>query len=94
MTIAELTKVLYSNTGWSKNTIIILLKRMKNKGVINYSQNDRNKRFYMVINRTETEIQATNDFIEKIYHGDAYLLINNLLKSGQITKEQIEKIAD
>ena len=48
----------------------------------------------MEINRKETEIQATNDFIEKIYHGDVYLLITNLLKSGQITKEQIEKIAE
>ncbi len=43
MTITELTKVLGPTSGWSKNTIITLLKRMIDKEAVAFIQEDKAK---------------------------------------------------
>lgn len=92
MTITELTKSLKSETGWSKNTIITLLKRMEEKDAIYYVQEDRAKRFYPKIDRTEAEIEETETFLDKVYSGNVGLMISNLIKSDKLSKEDIEEL--
>lgn len=92
MTIAELTKYLKEDTGWSKNTVITLLKRMEEKDAIHYVQEDKAKRFYTSIDRTEAEIEETTSFLDKVYSGNIGLMISNLIKSEKLTKEDIEEL--
>jgi len=92
MTITELTRELGAITGWSKNTIITLLKRMIEKGAVNFVQEERAKRFYPAINRTEAELEETESFLDKVYKGNVGLMISNLIGSEKLTNEQIEEL--
>ncbi|MCQ2531514.1 MAG: BlaI/MecI/CopY family transcriptional regulator [Saccharofermentans sp.] len=92
MTITELTKELKDETGWSKNTIITLLKRMEEKEAVHYVQEDRAKRFYPSIDRSEAEMEETTTFLDKVYSGRVGLMISNLIKSDKLTKEDIEEL--
>lgn len=92
MTITELTKELRPATGWSKNTIITLLKRMAEKGAVTYVQEDRAKRFIPAIDRTEAELEETASFLDKVYNGNVGLMISNLIGSEQLTDEQLEEL--
>ena len=92
MTITELTHELSPDTGWSKNTIITLLKRMIDKGAVTYVQEDRAKRFCPVIDRTEAELEETTSFLDKVYKGNIGLMISNLIGSEQLTEEQLEEL--
>ena len=92
MTITELTHELSPDTGWSKNTIITLLKRMIDKGAVTYVQEDRAKRFCPVIDRTEAELEETTSFLDKVYKGNVGLMISNLIGSEQLTEEQLEEL--
>ncbi|MCR4703849.1 MAG: BlaI/MecI/CopY family transcriptional regulator [Saccharofermentans sp.] len=92
MTITELTKELAPNTGWTKNTVITLLKRMTEKGAVTYVQEDRAKRFCPAIDRTEAEMEETTSFLDKVYKGNVGLLISNLIGSDQLTGEQLEEL--
>ena len=92
MTITELTKELAPNTGWTKNTVITLLKRMTEKGAVTYVQEDRAKRFCPAIDKTEAEMEETTSFLDKVYKGNVGLLISNLIGSDQLTGEQLEEL--
>ena len=92
MTITELTKALKDESGWSKNTIITLLKRMEEKGAVHYVQENRAKRFIPSIDRSEAEIDETTTFLDKVYNGNVGLMISNLIKSDKLTKEDIEEL--
>lgn len=92
MTITELTKYLESDTGWSKNSIITMLKRMEEKEAISFIQEDRAKRFFTKINRTEAEVEETTTFLDKVYSGNVGLMISNLIKTDKLSKEDIEEL--
>ena len=92
MTITELTRHLKDNTGWNKNTIITLLKRMQDKKAVSFVQEDRAKRFYPLIDRTETEIEETTSFLDRVYKGNVGLMISNLMSSKKLTQEEIKEL--
>lgn len=92
MTITELTKYLSEDTGWGKNTIITLLKRMEEKDAVYFVQEDRAKRFFAKVNRTEAELEETESFLDKVYSGNIGLMISNLIKSDKLSKEDIEEL--
>ncbi len=92
MTITELTKHLKESTGWSKNTVITLLKRMQEKDTVSFVQEDKAKRFYPLIDRTEAETLETTSFLDKVYNGNIGLMISNLISSDKLTKEEIKEL--
>ena len=92
MTITELTKELRPTTGWGKNTIITLLKRMTEKGAIIFVQEDKAKRFHPAVARTEAELEETTSFLDKVYKGNVGLMISNLIDSDQLTDEQLAEL--
>ena len=92
MTITELTRELDPETGWSKNTIITLLKRMVDKGAVTFIQDDRVKRFCPAVDRAEVELEETTTFLDKVYKGNVGLMISNLIGSKQLTDEQLEEL--
>ena len=92
MTITELTKELKPVTGWTKNTIITLLKRMTDKGAVTYVQEDRAKRFCPAIDRTEAEMEETTSFLDKVYNGNVGLMLSNLIGSEQLFEAQLEEL--
>ena len=80
MTITELTKALGPTSGWSKNTIITLLKRMIDKEAVAFIQEDKAKRFYMLIDRPSAVIDETIAFIDKVYNGDVERMMKDLFR--------------
>ncbi len=92
MTITELTKALNPDTGWTKNTVITLLKRMIEKGAVTYVQEEKAKRFCPAIDRTEAEMEETASFLDKVYKGNVGLMISNLIGSEKLTEEQLAEL--
>ena len=92
MTITELTKDLGPSTGWSKNVIITLLKRMTDKGAVTFVQEEKAKRFCPAIDRTDAELEETESFLDKVYQGNVGLMISNLIGSDRLSDEQLEEL--
>ena len=92
MTLMELTKELNNETGWSKNTIITMLKRMIEKNAVRFVQEGRTKRFFPSVDRAEAEMEETESFLDKVYSGNVGLMISNLIRSDKLTKEEINEL--
>lgn len=93
-TIMQLTDTLKESTGWSKNTVITLLKRMEDKQAVEYVQSGNAKNYYSVVKREDVALEETQGFLKRIYSGSIGMMVNSLIKEKALTKEEINELYD
>ncbi len=93
-TMAEITKALEPATGWTRHTVITLLKRMRDKGSVVVDESGDVKRYTPRISRGEAASDQTRRFLSRVFSGKATLLINSLVDSGEISVDEMREMVD
>ena len=93
-TMAEITKALEPTTGWTRHTVITLLKRMQEKGTVAVDESGDVKRYTPLMTQEEASTQQTKKFLSHVFSGKASLLINHLVDSGEITLKEMDELMD
>ncbi len=93
-TMAEITKALEPATGWTRHTVITLLKRMRDKGSVVVDESGDVKRYTPRISRGEATSDQTRRFLSRVFSGKATLLINSLVDSGEISVDEMREMVD
>jgi len=91
-TIMQLTAALEESTGWSKHTIITMLGRMEAKGAVRYEQGIKAKQYYPAVERTETVMNETESFLDKVYFGSLRLMVNTMVEKKNLSKDEINEL--
>ena len=91
-TMSEITKTLEPATGWTRHTVITLLKRMIDKGSINVDETGPVKTYSPAITREKAAASQTKKLLSSVFSGKPSLLINNLVDSGEMTLEEIRDL--
>ncbi|MBR3904662.1 MAG: BlaI/MecI/CopY family transcriptional regulator [Clostridia bacterium] len=91
-TMPEITQALAPATGWTRHTVITLLKRMQEKGSIRVEDGEKMKLYTPAISREEASQSHTKRFLNHIFSGKASLLVQNLVNSGEISVQEMEEI--
>lgn len=94
VSIMQVVKFLQEKSGWSKSTIITMIKRLQKKGVIAYKENGRSKVLYTLVSREEIALSETDTLLEKVFHGSISLMLNTLLNEKSITAEERAELID
>lgn len=94
MTMPELTKLLAPETGWSKHTVITLLKRMLAKGTVRMQEAEPARLYYPLIERTEAVRSETNSLVRRVFGGSALLLLNELVSQGELSESDIAELME
>ncbi len=81
-TITQLTKVLGTGKGWSKNIVITYLKRLEEKEAV----------YFPKITREEAEQDEIHSLLDKVFHGNAGLLVNTMVKDEMLSEEEIAQL--
>lgn len=92
--MSEITKELEPQTGWSRHTVITLLKRMQEKGTVKVDEGGEVKMYSPLISRKEMSAQQTHKLLDRVFSGKASLLINHLVDSGEITLKEMDELMD
>lgn len=92
LTITQITHLLEDKTGWTKYTVITLLKRLDKKGAVYYEQKERAKQYYPVISRENTLSGALNNFIKETFSGNFGLMISTLVQNKELSQEDIAEM--
>lgn len=93
-TMGDITKTLEPATGWTRHTVITLLKRMQEKGSVAVDESGPVKTYTPKITREEASASQTKRFLSHVFEGKASLLINNLVDSGEMSLEEIQELLD
>ena len=91
-TITELTRSLKEDTGWTKQTIINMLRRMEEKGRVKYEESSKAKLFYPTITKDKAEKEETDALIEKAFSGSPSLLISTMIQKYELNDTAINDI--
>ena len=93
-TMAEITKELEPSTGWTRHTVITLLKRMQEKGSVSVDETGSVKRYYPRVSREEASKEQTQKLLKRVFSGKASLLIHNLIDTGEMTVDEMQDLLD
>ncbi|MDP4110294.1 MAG: BlaI/MecI/CopY family transcriptional regulator [Bacillota bacterium] len=91
-TIAEMVKELSTDTGWSKNTLFVMLSRMEEKGAVRYEGGARARLYYPTVLKTEIAVRETESFLKKVYDGSLGIMVASMAGQKALTKEDIDEL--
>ena len=91
-TMGEITATLEPATGWTRQTVITLLKRMTEKGAVNMDDTGRAKKYTPLITREEASAEETHKLLNHVFEGKASLLLNHLVETGDLSAEDLREI--
>ena len=92
-TITELTRSLTAETGWTKHTIISLLRRMVQKGTVRMVEAGRTKQFYPLIEKAGMAKDQAKTLLTRLFDGKATLLMHAMVEMGGITQEDLNELS-
>lgn len=75
-----------------KNTLIVLLSRLVNKGFLSVRKKERKNEYIPLVSEAEYQTMQTQNFIDKIYEGSVKGLVANLIAGDLITDEEYEEL--
>ena len=93
-TLMELLSALKETVGWSKSTIVTMLHRMEDKGVISFREQGRTKFFYPLVSRESITTSEAKNLLQRAFNGRVGLLVNTMAQSNALSKADIEELYD
>lgn len=91
-TITQLTKELEALTGWKRNVIITMLKRLEAKGAIYHEEGERAKLFYPAVEKEGAVLEETKGFLNRVYAGSLSLMVNAMVDSRELSDQDIDEL--
>lgn len=91
-TMMELTRSLAPETGWSKHTVITMLKRMSAKGTVHIDETGSVKKYTPAVSRDRVAREQTETLLDRLFGGKPSLLVSELLERGALDEAEIEAI--
>ncbi len=75
-----------------KNTLIVLLSRLINKGFLSAKKIGRHNEYTMLISEKEYQTAQTKNFLNKIYEGNVKGLVSNLISGDLLAEEEYKEL--
>ena len=91
-TMMQLTRALEPETGWSKHTVITMLKRMQQKGTVLICEDGPVKTYSPAVERARVAQEQTQTLLKRLFSGRASLLVNDLVRSGSLSEQELNEL--
>ncbi len=75
-----------------KNTLIVLLSRLINKGFLSAKKIGRHNEYTTLISEKEYQTAQTKNFLNKIYEGNVKGLVSNLISGDLLADEEYKEL--
>ena len=79
-------------TPWTKNTIIALLSRLIDKGLLKISKTGRRNIYMAIVSESEYKADQTTRFINKIFEGNTTGLVSALIENKLLSKNDYAEL--
>ncbi len=90
----QLVAALRDKYGWSKSTALTLLRRMETKQAVSWVEGARSREYSPSVSRDELSKSETRSFLDKVYGGDAGLLVSALLGGDTLDEKTANELRE
>ncbi len=91
-TLAELVRALNVETGWSKATVFMMLKRLIAKGAVVMDDSGKLQKYSASIAYADVEPEETESFLSRVYGGSVGMMVSNLVGRGALSEQEIQEL--
>ena len=91
-TLMELVRALGDSAGWAKSTVTTMVRRMEEKGLIDYETEGRAKVFRAALAREDAAAAETDSLLARAFHGSVGLLVSSLVDRSSLTRADIDDL--
>ena len=91
-TLMELVNTLAKTIGWSKSTVTTMVRRMIDKGLVDFDTDGRTKLFRAAVSREDVVAQETDSLLTRAYRGSLGLMLSAMVSHKNLTKSDIDEL--
>ncbi len=91
-TLREITLALEAETGWTRPTVHVMLKRLIAKGAVRVDETVRIYEYYPLIKRGDIALEETESFLKRVYDGSIGMLFTALTERGALSEKDIAEL--
>jgi len=91
-TLGELAKVLESETGWTRPTVFVMLKRLIAKGAVRVDETEKVHAYYPLVKRRDIAPEETESFLNRVYDGSVGMLFSALTERKALSGKEIAEL--
>ncbi|HLQ36426.1 MAG TPA: BlaI/MecI/CopY family transcriptional regulator [Planctomycetota bacterium] len=88
--VADVHAELQPDRGLALTTIATMLRKLEEKGVVKHRENGRQFLYRPVVAAEQVQARMVGDLVDKLFGGDPLLLVNHLLREGEIAADELE----
>lgn len=87
-------ELLATGNHWQKNTVITLLSRLIEKGLLKTSKIGRRNEYTAIVSEADYQAAQTKSFLDKLYEGDAKGLVSTLIQQEMLTAKDYDDLKE
>ena len=91
-TIGEFVCGLREDTGWTKTTVFVMLKRLIAKGAVKVDESGRVHEYYSLIERNNVAEEETASFLSRVYDGSIGMMVSSLVGRQALSESDIAEL--
>ena len=91
-TLMELVRELKDSVGWAKSTVTTMVRRLEEKGLIDYETEGRAKVFRAALAREDAAAAETDSLLARAFQGSVGLLVSSLVDRSSLTRADIDEL--
>lgn len=88
----EAVEYLEEHVGWSRSTVLTLLRRMSEKDLILCEEINGLKAYSPLVDREEAVHKETNAFIQRVYQGSLGMMLSAFTEKQKLSKKEINEL--
>ena len=77
---------------WQKNTVITLLSRLADKGMLKTSKIGRRNEYIALVSESDYQSAQTRSLLNKLYAGEAKGLVATLIQGEMLSEEDYQEL--
>jgi BlaI family penicillinase repressor len=78
--------------GWTRSTVLTMLRRLETKGAVASDTEGELKTFRPLILREEVAIRETEHLLDRAYKGSLSLLVSSLTRKQSLSQKEIDEL--
>ena len=78
--------------GWTRSTVLTMLRRLEAKGAVAGDTEGELKAFRPLIAREEVAVHETENLLDRAYKGSLSLLVSSLTKKQSLPQNEIDEL--
>ena len=78
--------------GWTRSTVLTMLRRLESKGAVAGDTEGELKTFRPLIAREDVAVRETENLLDRAYKGSLSLLVSSLTKKQSLPQNEIDEL--